>query len=119
MLTIRPDQLQTLSELMLKQFEDRMVTHLRAMYPDATQAKPEAELRRLIQEGIVRARGYQVKTENNVRRYLECMVSYGTRFDSGPETAWAGKILRDAKLTGTQKMDRIANYEVFALKGGV
>jgi hypothetical protein len=51
---------------------------------------------------------------NDVRRYLECMALYGRDFDTGEETAWAGRILRDKSLTGTLKMDRIADYETFA-----
>ena len=38
-------------------------------------------------------------------------------FDTNPKLSWAGEILRDKTLDGTQKMDRIDNYALFVLKG--
>src|SRR6185503_1983062 len=117
MLVIRQEQTQILSERMLDQFLGRMVAHLRMKFPGQTQAMPDPELRRWIQNGIEQAKKYQVKAEKDVRRYLECRMSYGAGFDQDAKIHWAGKILRKKKLTGTQKMDQIADYELFVLKG--
>ena len=117
MLAIRPSQMQVFSQGMLGQFHDRMVAHLTRKYPEKTAAMPEPELRGFIQNGLEQAKNYQVKAEKDVRRYLECMMSHGAGFDRDPKCRWAGQILRRKKLTGTQKMDQISDYELFVFKG--
>ena len=113
MLRIRRQQMSKLSAHMLRQFEDRMVVRLRTRFPAETGAMDEPELRQLVQEGIEQANAYDVTAEFDVQRYLECMVEHGRDFDTAPETAWAGDILRTGGLTGAEKMDRIDDYETF------
>jgi hypothetical protein len=76
----------------------------------------DEELQALIHYGVEKAKGYGVTRESDVRRFVECLVVHGRGFDEAPETAWAGTILRDEALDGTQKMDRISDYETFALR---
>jgi len=113
---IRKAQMQALSEYMLDRFEDRMVAHLRSRFPEQTQKMQEPDLRAFIRDGIDRARTYGVTKEFDVRRYLECMVTFGAEFDTEPQTSWAGDILRSEGLTGTGKMDWIDDHATFALR---
>jgi hypothetical protein len=117
MLKIRKAQVEALSQAMLRQFEDRMVTHLRAACPEQTQDVSEPELRATIRLGVESAAKYEVTDEVDVRRYLECLVLYGPDFDANPRTPWAGQILNDKELTGTEKMNRIDDYVLFEFAG--
>jgi hypothetical protein len=113
MLKIRKTQMDSLSEAMLKQFEDRMVTHLRAACPEQTQDLPESELRTVIRTGIENAAKYDITSEVDIRRYLECSVVYGLDFDTNPKTTWASHILNNKDLSGTEKMNRVDEYALF------
>ena len=113
MLTVRREQMDALSRYSLEQFEAAMLRHLRARFPEQTVGRLDPELRKLIKEGISQAAVYGITLENDVRRYLECVVLYGPDFDRNPETAWAGEILRSDDLDGTEKIDRIDEAELF------
>lgn len=114
MLKIRQAQMDSLSEAMLKQFEDRMVMHLRAACPEQTRGMSEPELRDTIRTGMGSAAKYGITSEVDIRRYLECVVVYGQDFDTNPKTAWAGHILNNKELSGTEKMNRVDEYALFA-----
>ncbi len=115
MLTIRKEQMEVLSRYMLKQFEDRMVVHLRNTFPDKTKDMPETNLHNLIQTGIEQSGQYDVELEYDVRRYLEFMMIYGSDFDMNPKTAWANEILHNKNMDGTFKMDLIDEHEMTLL----
>ena len=58
-----------------------------------------------------------VRDEADVERYLELTVRRGARFHV--EEEWAADILSNENLSGTQKMDRIDDYELFVLEDSV
>lgn len=113
MLVIREEQLNVLKKYMLDQFEDRMLTHLRKNFSEHTKTLDDQYLREMIRFGIERAKKYDVILEDDVRQYLEYMIMYSPNFDQIPETAWAGKILRDNNINGTEKMRQIDNVSLF------
>ena len=117
MLTIRQAQMDALHDELLKQFEQRMVMHLRSTCPEETREIAESELRSTIRAGISSAANYEVMDEVDVRRYLECLVLYGPDFDTNSKTSWAGSILRDNELTGMEKMNQIDDYLLFECRG--
>lgn len=117
MLTIRQKQLKALETQMLRDFESRMLAHLRRRYPERTKDQTDGELRAFIRKVASQAEKYYIKSEKDVRRYLECSITFGLGFDRDPKTRWAGQILRKKSLTGSEKMDQITEYELFALKG--
>jgi hypothetical protein len=113
MLKIRKAQMDSLSEARLKQFEDRMVVHLRAACPEETRATTDSELRSTIRTGMDDAAKYEITSEVDVRRYLECVVVYGPDFDTNPKTAWAGPLLNHKQWSGTEKMNQVDEYALF------
>jgi hypothetical protein len=117
MLKIRETQMKTMSEYMLRQFENRMVVYLRTTFPKQTEALPEAELRVRIRTSVAQAAQYNVTAEDDVRRYLEYVIMYDTDFDTDPRSAWAGEILRTRDMSGGEKMDRIDEYDLFGPRG--
>lgn len=115
MLKIRKEQMETFKDDILRKFEDKMFIHLRSQFPEETKQMEEPELREMIHNGIFHARRYKVTLEPDVCRYLECMVLHGVDFDTNPQTSWAGDILRDKRMSGREKMNRIDDYEMFTL----
>jgi hypothetical protein len=113
-LVIRQEQIDAFKGHMIAEFVERMVVHLPQTFPEQLHAMPEPELHSLVHQGIEKADGYGVVLETDVQRYLECMVMLNPKFDTTPETEWAGKILNDGTLTGTQKMDSIDNHMIFS-----
>ena len=116
MLTIRPDQLQILCAVMLAQFEQRIVTHLRSEFPGQAGKMPEAELRDLIRQGVDSASKYRIETEAHVQHFLEFQFEIGPDFDTNPRTAWTQVILQREDLWPWEKLDEIKNHAVL---GGV
>ena len=108
--------MEALSEHMGRQFEDRMVKHLRATFPEQTLPFDDNGLRNLIVGGIKRAEGYGIVFEDDIQRYLEYMMVLSQDFDTNPHTSWAGDILRGGDTDGAQKMTRIDNAYPFFRK---
>jgi hypothetical protein len=117
MLRIRKEQMEAFKNDILQKFEDRMSLYLRSQFPEKTQKIQEPELRQMIHAGTFQAQKYKVTLEPDVCRFLECMMVHGVNFDTDPKTAWAGKILRNERMTGRGKMDRIDDYEISMLRG--
>lgn len=115
MLVIRKGQMEVLSKYMLEQFENRMVDHLRDIFPVQTEDMTTEDLRHLIREGVDKAEAYDITDELEVETYLECMVQYGVNFDTDTKTSWAGEILRDESFSETDKMQRIDEHRMAEL----
>jgi hypothetical protein len=116
MLKIRAEQYRELGKMCRERFVDEAVEHLCSRYPGQTAEMEEAGRRQLVETGIEEAKGHGVRKERDILRYLECMVEYGPRFPDDAGCEWAAAILRDPALTGTQKMERIADYATFSLR---
>ncbi|CDH44861.1 hypothetical protein [Candidatus Contendibacter odensensis] len=117
MLSIRKEQMEVLSGYMREQFEWRMVKHLREKFPDRTKDLADDKIRVVVQSSMKKAEGYGIEYEDDIRRFLEYLVIYGTRLDVREETQWIGDILRRNDLTGTAKMNLIDSRELEALRG--
>ena len=111
MLIIRPEQIEIFKQVEIKKFENRMLKHLRAVFPVQTKTSNDDELLKLIQVGIDHSLKYGITMEWDIRRYLECSVLYGWDFDQNPETKWAIDILNDSSLDAREKMDKIEKFD--------
>lgn len=116
MLVIRQEQMDVLSAYMRAQFEQRMIQHLRAKFPERTQDLPDERIRLVVQNSMKKAQSYGVEYEDDIRRFIEYLVIYGTRLDTREETRWIGDILRRDDLNGTAKMDLIDSRELQAFR---
>ena len=116
-LVIREEQREVLKQYMVKQFEERMVLHLRRVFPEKIKFLSEQELRTQTQRGINQSAQYQITVEGDVQRYLECAVVYGWDFHA---TSWAREILCHNDWNGEMKMDKIeqTGLALFDGKGG-
>lgn len=116
MLTMRKTQMNAFADYVRAHFEERMAAHLRGRFREQTRDLDDAALAAQVHHGTETAKGYGVKGEDDVRRFLEYQVLLGADFDTAPKTAWAGKTLRDEALTGSEKMNRIDDYATFAIR---
>lgn len=117
MLVIREEQMKVFQADMLQKFEDRMVVHLKTNFHREIENTIAHNLRVIVRAGIEKAAEYDITTENDIRCYLEYMAIYGADFDTAPKTSWAGDILRLEDIDGTEKMDKMAEYDLFQMQG--
>ena len=109
--------MEAFSESMRRQFEDRMVKHLLSRFPDQTSSLDQQALRDLTQWGIDRAESYEIGFQDDIQRYLEYMMVLSTDFDTNSNTLWAGDILRNKFIEGSEKIRRIDNTYLFPRRG--
>jgi len=114
-LTITEAQIRALRDASRAAFGGRAIAHLRRRFPERTAPVEDARLRAFVYAGIGRAKRYGIVGEADVLRYLEYMLIYGARFDTDPELAWAGEILRRKGLGPTRRMDLIDDYDMFRM----
>jgi hypothetical protein len=111
MFVIRNEQMEAFRAAFIGEFENRMLRHLRSVFPDQTLSINDQRLHELIRSGIDNSKKYGMKMEGDIRRYLECSVSYGWDYDTDPNFRWAGEILHDEGMDGETKMDIIEQHE--------
>lgn len=115
MLTINKQQLNAFSGYMLSQFEQRMIVNFRTNFHNHTEKIEENNMLNMVRDGYNKAHGYNIVTEDDVRRYLEYMVLFSLDFDINPDTEWAREILQDGDLNGTDKMNKIDDIALYSL----
>jgi hypothetical protein len=95
MLTLRKEQIAVFGPLGKKAFEDRMLVHLKKVFPEQSEALGEPKLRETIQHGTQRAAAYRIISERDVCKYIDLMILYGRDFDKDPKLPWAQSILQN------------------------
>ena len=118
MLIIRKEQMDFFRQNTLGRFFDDMKQHLKKRYQEKTAKMEDGQLHTIIVEGVHTAKGYDITDENDVKRFLEYLVEYGHGFGETPDTTWAGQLLNDKKLSDTEKMDKIDDYDLFVITLG-
>jgi hypothetical protein len=116
MLTIRAEQMKALGEARQRQFEAQMLRYIRGAWTGQVEGMTDREILGLIRQGIAESERYGVVNGGDVARYIGYMVAYGADFDR--TQPWAAEVLNSGEMNGTQKMDRIDDYELFAGRGG-
>lgn len=111
MLRIRQEQMEVFGAAMQRSFELRMLASFRADPSSPTENLSDDEILSTITLGIDRASRYDIVNETDVERYIKYMFIYGPDFDTDPQSARIGEILR-ADVIGRKKMDRIDEYQV-------
>jgi hypothetical protein len=116
MLVIRKEQMDVLSAYTCDQFEQRMIKHLQTKFPDRTKDLPNDRIRLFVQDSMKKAESYHIEYEDDIRRFIEYLVIYGTQLDVGEEPQWIGDILQLNDLDGTAKMNLIDSRELEMLR---
>jgi hypothetical protein len=108
MLTIRKEQLTVFGPLGKKAFEDRMLAHLKKVFPEQTEPLDGLKLRETIQYGTQRAAAYRITSERDVCKYIDLMILYGRDFDKDPHLPWAQSTLQNQAIKApSAKVERL------------
>jgi len=108
MLTIRKEQIAVFGPLGKKAFEDRMLAHLKKVFPEQSEALGEPKLRETIQYGTQRAAAYRIISERDVCKYIDLMILYGRDFDKDPAHPWAQTVLQNQAIRNpSSKIERL------------
>ena len=99
MLTIRREQIDEIGRRLAVRWEDTMVVHLEAFFPDECKELGEQGVRDAITLGQKKAARYDIHTERDVCIFLNFMFAYGFEFDNDPEIPWAKEILTNPNYT--------------------
>jgi hypothetical protein len=98
MLTIRKEQMAVFGPVGKKAFEDRMLVHLKKVFPEQSESLGEPKLRETIQYGTQRAAAYKIISERDVCKYIDLIIFYGRDFDKDHNLAWAQSILQNKAI---------------------
>ncbi|MGC2236673.1 MAG: hypothetical protein WA584_10960 [Pyrinomonadaceae bacterium] len=96
---IRDTQMEELSKVPLRAFEDGMVEHLAEFSPPLFNVIKEDQMRVAVRFGIEKAERYGFNLRGPIRLYLELMLLFGSHFDTDPQYPWTSKILNDQNST--------------------
>lgn len=104
MLIIRKAQLEAFSRSMVKQFERRMVEHVKAAFPGKSRQMDDTILLGFVQSCIKAAASHKILLEENLEKYIDFAMDAGPDFGKKPENTWAVTILKRDDLHETTKM---------------
>jgi len=107
MFRMRPAHTEALAHAAMDDYVDRVMVHLRTVFPTRLSGTDDGALDAIVRRGITAAGEHGVTIELDVCRYLECVVAFGEDFTAHDAYDPAGTILHDRELTGTEKMDRV------------
>ena len=107
MLSISRIQMRQLGAVSRDRFIRRMAIHLRSKFKARAAEIPDDRLRMQIEQGMAEAKGHGVVYEDDIRRYLEFLVIYGSPLDQQPQAPWLADILHDKAFDGQRKLDLI------------
>jgi hypothetical protein len=112
---IREQQFAVFEAEQWRQFEQRVITHLRETFRVVLDKQQLAgpQLRQLIRAAVRRARSFKILSEQDVIRFIEYSLEYGDDFEWLP---WAASILTAPEIAGDQKMDRLDRVTVFTVR---
>jgi len=108
MLTIRKEQIAVFGPLGKKAFEERMLAHIKKVFPEQSESLGEPKLRETIQYGTQRAAAHRIISERDVCKYIDLMVLYGRDFDKDLNLPWAQDILQNQSIRNpSSKIERL------------
>lgn len=115
MIQIRSAQIEVFRKLEYLKIAERLSEYFQENYSEQVEAMGSEKLSDLIDLGLEKGRNFGIDTEYDARRFIECLIIYGAGFGFDGNSPWAREILDDRKMGGTEKMDRINEYETFSL----
>ncbi|MES3022232.1 MAG: hypothetical protein V4857_11695 [Pseudomonadota bacterium] len=102
-------------EVKLKNFEIATAEKIRLAFPEQTAKLDAAVLAGFIRQGVDLAENYAIERAEDVQSFLLFAVQYGLDVRRYPQ--WAGLILLNAELTGSEKVEQINSTQLDANKG--
>jgi len=108
MLHIRRAQKDAFHDAAVRDFEERMLAHLRDFSPKHFRILDDDEVRAVIRDGMARAEGHGFTWERTIRYYVDMMFMLGSGFDRDPLLPWAAEGLGEgAPADQNTRVDRL------------
>ncbi len=108
MLRIQPKQLTTFQAMAMRDFEDRMLEHIKAFSPRHSRVLSPEQLRGVIQGGLTRARAHGFTSERSIRYWVELSLMLGSAFATDPLLPWVQPTLtRSSSAAQAQRIDAL------------
>lgn len=107
MFTIRAHHLEALRSDRLARLPQELCRQFRELYPELVDGTPDVPLILRLRDAVRRAGSYGIEDEGDLTLFALMTFTLGEHFDTAPEHAWAGQILRDPRVPGPQKVARI------------
>ena|SRR5579872_5380973 len=107
MLTIRDEQLRALERAGYEAFLWDLVNRAKRDLPVCTAGKTDASLFETVSWAAEKAPAYGFIVKESIRRFTNLVLAYGTDYENTADLAWFVEVLRDRRLIGIQKLDRI------------
>lgn len=82
MLVIRSEQMRLLGLAEFDLFKQGLLRHLAGFAPELHALRGDEVFRAVVDQGVARAAGYGFTHRGPLRFFVECMVAYGTEFDT-------------------------------------
>lgn len=106
-LTIREEQFRALARADWERFEADMVRHLRSRFAHVIWDLDVLRLCQLVRDGAAEARALRLFDETDVRRYLEYVIQFGSRWYEKPEYGEVAAIITMVGEDGTERMTTV------------
>jgi len=94
MLLIRAEQMKTFEQAAMLRFENEMVEYSKDISPRLCEVIGDERLRLALRSAITRAMAYGFTNRGPIRLFIEMMFFCGSVFDTDPQYATVGEILR-------------------------
>jgi hypothetical protein len=108
---VRSEQMLEFEKAAVRNFENRMIEHVKTFSPPHARVLNREQLREVVQLALRRAPEHGFETDANIQRYLDLMLQLGSHFDSDPQLEWAARVLGDDALPeASLKLSRL-DYE--------
>lgn len=104
MLTIRRVQEAAFQEASDRQFQERLLVHVRTYFRVDYELLGEAQIRKVIEHGLRSAARHGLQTRGQCCRYLDLILALGSHFDRDPLLPWAAAALTQG-ASGTRALD--------------
>lgn len=105
MLIIRNEQLDAFVQASIRQFERRVLEHLRKFWPVRCARMGEEQVLSSIRQAVKRARAHGLEREIDIASYIDLVYLLGHDFDTNPETPYVGEILRSERHPARKMRD--------------
>lgn len=112
MLTFSETAMQAFKAAAMRRFEDDMVEHMRAHFPNHLGVAGADGARALARLAVERASAYGIESERGVCLYFNAMMLLGSYLDVDPQVPWAGEVLMQGYAEPDARAESLADRAV-------
>lgn len=114
-LVVRREVMDGFTRLQWRQFVEKTAAELRAEMPDLLAPMSAVELSQFVEAGALRAREWNIHSENHVAWLLRLMLIH-EEFDLEPMPKWLADILTHRRQSALRKLSMIEERTAFGLR---